>query len=131
MIAWMGLDYLMGPAFASFRIRTAILLGIFVIAPNLVVILVNSAQAKKAVATMWAFGQLNLDHVSRLLKGRNIVQQVSKLAVKTTQAAADISTKMNATCASVWNMCRLRSPTHSNTWPWPAAIMLPPTASRR
>lgn len=52
MIAWMGLDYLMGPAFASFRIRTAILLGIFVIAPNLVVILVNSAQAKKAVATM-------------------------------------------------------------------------------
>jgi methyl-accepting chemotaxis protein len=74
VLVWVGLFYLMGAAFTPFRQTAAWLLIAAVLVPDLALVVVNTVQARKSVSKMWAFGQLNFEQISRLLRGRKILQ---------------------------------------------------------
>lgn len=74
VLVWCGLFYVMGPAFTPYRLETVWLLLLLVLVPDLILAIVNSVRARKSVSKMWAFGQLNFEQISRLLRGRKILQ---------------------------------------------------------
>jgi methyl-accepting chemotaxis protein len=74
VLVWFGLYYLMGAAFTPFRQQVAWLLAVVVLVPDLILAAINTVQARRSVSKMWAFGQLNFEQISRLLRGRKILQ---------------------------------------------------------
>ncbi len=62
-----ALNRIQGTVFVPNWTRIAGLLGLFNLAPLLIVEWVNWAQAKRGVSRIWAFDQLNRDQMSRML----------------------------------------------------------------
>jgi methyl-accepting chemotaxis protein len=70
---WFSLGRLMGPAFDAYRVQTAFLIVAILIAPLLALLVWNWRSAHRAVADMWAFGDLRFDELSRVLAGGKTV----------------------------------------------------------
>ncbi len=68
------LNVLDGPGLSANDIRGGILLFLLVFLPGLFYRWKNYAEARSAVADMWAFGQLPFDRISRMLSGRKAIK---------------------------------------------------------
>jgi methyl-accepting chemotaxis protein len=73
VLLWSSLWWLMGPAFDAYRLPAALLIVAILIVPLLTVEWLNWRSAHRAVAAMWAFGDLRFDELSRLLDGGKTV----------------------------------------------------------
>lgn len=67
VLLWVSLWLLMGPAFAACRMMAALLILAVLILPLLGIQWWNWRAAGRAVADMWAFGDLRFDELSRML----------------------------------------------------------------
>ena len=77
-LLWYALWLFMGRAFADHRVTAALLILVILIAPLLVIQLWNWRQANRAVAAMWAFGDLRYDEVSHMFEMRRVLQRESR-----------------------------------------------------
>lgn len=68
------LSRLDGPGLSENDVRGGILLILLVLVPGLVYRFKNYAEARRAVADMWAFGQLGFEQVSRMLAARTAIK---------------------------------------------------------
>jgi len=68
------LSQLDGPGLSSNDIRGGMLLIVLVVVPGFAYRWKNYAEARKAVAEMWAFGQMKFGDISRILSGRNAIK---------------------------------------------------------
>ncbi len=55
-------------------VQATILIVVLVLLPGITFRLKNYAEAKRAVAAMWAFGELEFNHISLMLAGRRLVK---------------------------------------------------------
>jgi methyl-accepting chemotaxis protein len=69
-IFWILLPHPTGADARSYELRFAGLLLLFVIAPGVIFKLFHWAEARHAVADMWAFGGMNFNQISQLLASR-------------------------------------------------------------
>ena len=74
-LLWFSLWLLMGAAFTVHRGPAAFLIAVFLIMPLLVIQWWNWRAADRAVADMWAFGNLGFDDLSRMLDMRKVLQR--------------------------------------------------------
>ena len=72
-LLWLCLSYGLGPGLASYQLRFAGLLFLFVLLPGLIYKQRHFAEARRAVSDMWAFGQFDFDEVSRELAARKTI----------------------------------------------------------
>lgn len=72
-LLWFSLWRLMGPAFDAYRLPAALLIVGIAIVPMLTVEWWNWRSAHRAVADMWAFGDLRFEELSRVLAGSRTV----------------------------------------------------------
>ena len=73
-LLWVVLSFMLGDALVPYRLRFGVLIICIAIVPLLFVELHNYVQARRAVADMWAFGELNFAQVSHLLATRDSVE---------------------------------------------------------
>ena len=71
---WLFLSHSMGRDLDPYRLRFAEFLLVFVIVPGVIYKLSHFAEARRAVADMWAFGSLNFSQISHLLSSRDALQ---------------------------------------------------------
>ncbi len=69
------LSQLDGPGLSANDIRGGILLFFLVFIPGLIYRLINYAEARKAVADMWAIGEMKFSDVSRMFAMRKVLQR--------------------------------------------------------
>ena len=72
---WLGLRQILGAAFFPCQWQVAWLIFLIEFMPLLLVEWVNWRGARKAIADMWAFGQLRFDQISRMLSGRRAIRR--------------------------------------------------------
>jgi len=70
---WVLLCYLAGPDFSPYRLRGGALLIVLVLAPGILYRWKNYAEARRATADMWAFGNVRFDELSRSFAGGKAV----------------------------------------------------------
>lgn len=71
---WILLCHLAGPELDAYRVRAGILLIVLVLLPGFAYRIKNYAEARRAVAEMWAFGNRRFDEVSRMLAVRETIK---------------------------------------------------------
>jgi methyl-accepting chemotaxis protein len=74
LLLWAALSYKLGPELAPYRLHIAALLLLFIVVPGLIYKRMHFAEARRAVADMWAFGELNFEEVSRELAARKAIE---------------------------------------------------------
>jgi methyl-accepting chemotaxis protein len=74
VLFWFFLSNLMGRDFATYRLRLAELLILFVVVPGTVYKLISWTEARRAVADMWAFGQYTFGDLSKILDASKVLQ---------------------------------------------------------
>jgi len=71
---WVVLCRWRGEAVAPYRVSGGVLLILLVLIPGLAYRFKNYAEARRAVAAMWAFGDLPFEDLSRMFAMRNVLQ---------------------------------------------------------
>lgn len=74
ILFWLAMAEGVGAGLAADKGREGVLLFLFVFVPDVVVKWWNWSEARRAVSDMWAFGELNFEQISTLLKGRKVIQ---------------------------------------------------------
>jgi methyl-accepting chemotaxis protein len=74
VVLWFGLSWLLGHNLDPCAFRVAGLLLVCVFIPGIIYKLGHWAEAKSAVADMWAFGRLTFGQISHMLSSRNALE---------------------------------------------------------
>jgi len=75
---WTFLCHLAGPGFAPYRLKGGGLLILLVLAPGFAYRWKNYAEARSAVAEMWAFGNIKFGDLSRMFEMRKVLQREAR-----------------------------------------------------
>jgi methyl-accepting chemotaxis protein len=78
LLLWYFLSYALRPDMPHYRLCVTGLLTIFALLPGIIYKRIDYTEARRAVADMWAFGQLKYAEISRRLASRNAVQSEIK-----------------------------------------------------
>ena len=68
---WFALVQLIGPVFAPYRVRAAVLLILFILAPLFIVTLFNWKAARHGIAQLGEIGKMKADNLAHVLVRRN------------------------------------------------------------
>lgn len=73
VLFWLALFAMLGPDFASYRLRATELLLLFIVAPFLIVMRLNSINARKGIAELGLIGRMTEDELAKISVGHNAI----------------------------------------------------------
>ena len=77
-VFWILLCHIAGPSMAPYRVRGEVLLVLLVLIPGLLYRWKNCIEARRAVADMWALGELNFAEISQIFDMRKVLQREAR-----------------------------------------------------